>query len=105
MKITYVIVKEKSLVVCKITHKCKYGTFTSIGKAMCNPDDTFDETTGRRIAESRAKLKLFKQLYRYANYNRTIAMKYLREAARLSIKYNTAYARESEHNKKLLTEL
>lgn len=30
------------------------------GKARCSSDDTFDETVGRRIAECRAKIKMFK---------------------------------------------
>ena len=42
------------------------------GVAKCNPDDTFDETLGRRIAEGRAKRAMFQRLdesaYRAANY-------------------------------------
>lgn len=30
------------------------------GKARCSSDDTFDETVGCRIAECRAKIKMFK---------------------------------------------
>lgn len=30
------------------------------GKARCSSDDTFDEAVGRRIAECRAKIKMFK---------------------------------------------
>lgn len=37
-----------------------YGEFTVTTKARCNSDDTFDETVGKRIAESRAKAKAFK---------------------------------------------
>lgn len=37
-----------------------YGCFTVIAKARCNSTDTFDETLGKRIAESRAKAKAFK---------------------------------------------
>lgn len=36
------------------------GEFTVTAKARCNPNDTFDEVTGKRIAESRAKTKAFK---------------------------------------------
>lgn len=36
------------------------GKFTVIGKAKCNSEDIFNETTGKRIAESRAKAKAFK---------------------------------------------
>ena len=42
------------------------------GVAKCNPNDTFDETLGQRIAESRAKRAMFQRLnesaYRLANY-------------------------------------
>ena len=37
-----------------------FGSFTVTAKARCNPDDTFDEATGKKIAESRAKAKAFK---------------------------------------------
>ena len=36
------------------------GGFTVIAKARCNPNDTFDEAMGKKIAESRAKAKAFK---------------------------------------------
>lgn len=36
------------------------GQFTVRAKARCNASDTFDETVGKRIAESRAKAKMFK---------------------------------------------
>ena len=32
------------------------------GVAKCNPNDTFDETLGRRIAEGRAKRAMFQKL-------------------------------------------
>ena len=38
----------------------KYGGFTVMAKARCNPNDTFDEAMGKKIAESRAKAKAFK---------------------------------------------
>lgn len=34
-------------------------TVTSIGKAVCSPEDTFDPTLGAMIAESRAKITLY----------------------------------------------
>ena len=37
-----------------------YGEFTVTAKARCNPNDTFDVVTGKRIAESKAKTKAFK---------------------------------------------
>ena len=42
------------------------------GVAKCNPNDTFDEILGQRIAEGRAKRAMFQRLdesaYRAANY-------------------------------------
>lgn len=35
------------------------GQFIVRAKARCNASDTFDETVGKRIAESRAKVKMF----------------------------------------------
>lgn len=37
-----------------------FGEFVVTAKARCNSVDTFDETIGKRIAESRAKAKAFK---------------------------------------------
>ena len=37
-----------------------FGKFTVTAKARCNPNDTFDVVTGKRIAESKAKTKAFK---------------------------------------------
>lgn len=41
-----------------------YNKVVVIGMAKCNPSDIFDETIGKRIAESRAKIKMFKMLER-----------------------------------------
>lgn len=38
-----------------------FNTFTVRGVAKCRPGDTYDEQTGCRIAESKAKLKAFKK--------------------------------------------
>lgn len=37
-----------------------FGEFTVTAVARCNSEDTFDETIGKRIAESKAKAKAFK---------------------------------------------
>lgn len=55
---------EKRTVVCIITAmwcnmRCKF-----IGKSKCSPCDTFDEEKGRRIAESRAKTQMYRDLSR-----------------------------------------
>lgn len=38
----------------------QFGEFTVTAIARCNSEDTFDEATGKKIAESRAKAKAFK---------------------------------------------
>lgn len=43
----------------KLPHVNWDGQFTVRAKARCNASDTFDETVGKRIAESRAKAKMF----------------------------------------------
>lgn len=44
----------------KKSRKFGWCAFTVIGKAKCNEVDTFNEITGRRIAESKARLKAYK---------------------------------------------
>lgn len=36
-------------------------TNTSVGISKCHPDDTFDVVKGKRIAESKAKAKMYKK--------------------------------------------
>lgn len=48
----------------KLHIKNDFHTISIIGKAVCSKSDKFDITTGKRIAESRAKLKMFKLLER-----------------------------------------
>lgn len=58
------IVKNK-IVKCIITFNDPYCNNVKrivTGVAKCSPDDTFDETLGRRIAEGRAKRAMFQKL-------------------------------------------
>ena len=41
--------------------------FKEIGVASCNPDDVFDETFGRRLAERRASIKVYRRALRELN--------------------------------------
>lgn len=52
----------------KFYHSCSAMHFTVEGKAKRNPDDEFDPVLGERLAESRAKLKLYRFLYRVCDY-------------------------------------
>ncbi len=40
---------------------------TFIGKAVCSPDDEWDEELGRKIAYSRAKDKCYRSFFKRAN--------------------------------------
>lgn len=58
------IVKDK-IIKCIITFNDPYCNNVKRivkGVAKCSPDDTFDETLGRRIAEGRAKRAMFQRL-------------------------------------------
>lgn len=49
-----------------------YHEFFVTGWANCNPEDTYDESIGRKIAKTRAVSNAYKEVYRRAN-------KYLRK--------------------------
>jgi hypothetical protein len=63
--------KEKGVVVCKIESGIVYPTLSiggiykrveALGKAVCGKDDVYDEVRGRQIAESRAKVELYRKI-------------------------------------------
>jgi hypothetical protein len=64
--------EKKGVVVCKITSNLGHipvldGKFSfidveGIGKAVCGKDDKYDEVKGRQIAESRAKVELYRKI-------------------------------------------
>ena len=68
-------VLKNRIVKCIITFEdpyCNNVKRVVTGVAKCNPDDKFDATLGKRIAEGRAKRAMFQRLeesaYRAANY-------------------------------------
>lgn len=62
--------EEKGVVVCKIKSYITFSpvkgpvfkTIESIGKAVCGKNDKYDEVKGRQIAESRAKVELYRKI-------------------------------------------
>lgn len=77
--IKYYTNKEKGTVICVMTLKHLSGsTFSIKGIATCSTTDTFDETKGRRIAESRAKYKMFRGLARGHNERINLIMPILK---------------------------
>lgn len=76
-------------------------TFRVKGIAKCNPDDTFDEVLGKRIAQSRAKEKsygiaaiIWSSMARYL-------MNITNQCFNLSNNCIAEYTKEKEHIKKL----
>ena len=64
--------EKKGVVVCKIESFITYNIITlpyvktkkveALGKAVCGKDDKYDEVKGRQIAESRAKVELYRKI-------------------------------------------
>lgn len=63
--------EKKGVVVCKIESFIEldsplilydYKKVEALGKAVCGKDDVYDEVKGRQIAESRAKVELYRKL-------------------------------------------
>ena len=63
--------EKKGVVVCKIESGIVYPTLSmgyvykkieALGKAICGKDDEYNEVKGRQIAESRAKVELYRKL-------------------------------------------
>jgi uncharacterized protein YkuJ len=62
IKTKYFVNEKEGVVVCVVSGFIYSNPFTLKGVAKCNLSvDKFNETTGRRIAESRAKAKMFKK--------------------------------------------
>ena len=75
---SFVVVKKSRKTICTINCRLElflYGShepsleinFKEIGVASCNPDDAFDETFGRRLAERRASIKVYRRALRELN--------------------------------------
>ena len=63
--------EKKGVVVCKIESFIEYTSpealfnykkVESTGKAVCGKDDVYDEVKGKQIAESRAKVELYRKI-------------------------------------------
>lgn len=88
-----------------ITQKAYYINeiyFTVIGQAFCDPSDKFDETVGKRIAETRARMEVYrimKEINSFiAEYITDLSAK-LEEAKE---KTNFLWFREVDHERNLV---
>lgn len=101
----YVVNSEKGVVVCIINGYVKINnkSFEVRGISRCHKDDKFDEVKGRRLAESRAKQKMFKFAKKTAEdfYKEIVGPAH--ELVTNFIKSNTlCYESEVKHALKLL---
>ena len=74
-----------------------YGKFTVKAKARCNATDTFDVETGRMIAESRAKAKMFNISSRVYKLCSDALTKMAKECSNSSVACEQAMMIENDH--------
>ena len=74
-----------------------YGKFTVKAKARCNATDTFDVETGKRIAESRAKAKMFNISSRVYKLCSDALTKLAKECSNSSVACEQAMMIENDH--------
>lgn len=85
-------IKKEKYTTVEETTKCRllieaqitpswYHKFYVAGWSNCNPEDTYDESIGRKIAKARAVTKAYKEAYRCAT-------KYLKEQLMYIDSYN-----------------
>lgn len=75
----------------------RYGKFTVKAKARCNATDTFDVETGKRIAESRAKAKMFNISSRVYKLCSDALTKLAKECSNSSVACEQAMMIENDH--------
>ena len=75
----------------------RYGKFTVKAKARCNATDTFDVETGRMIAESRAKAKMFNISSRVYKLCSDALTKLAKECSNSSLACEQAMMIENNH--------
>lgn len=71
------------------------------GVAKCNPEDTFDFKTGKRIAVARAEVKAYKFYQRYLKEYNQVYQQLADETANLFFKLN----KQITHNKEYIADI
>ena len=74
-----------------------HGRFTVKAKARCNATDTFDVETGRMIAESRAKAKMFSISSKVYKLCSSALTKLAKECSNSSVACEKAMMIENDH--------
>ena len=59
--------KQYSIISCNIFYYINNSKYIATGVARCNSEDIFNEIKGKRIAESRAKIKMFSKILDFIN--------------------------------------
>lgn len=102
--------EKKGVVVCKITSYVVIDSpylyyytkkVESTGKATCGKEDVYDEVKGRQIAESRAKIELYRKIREFIN---DIKKQYFNEEMDLTnqkSRYERLIAKEKLHIEEL----
>lgn len=103
--------KEKGVVVCKIdSYICfDYPQFINfrcqkikaIGKAVCGKEDTYSEVKGRQIAESRAKVELYRKIKEAITELKTQFFNEEMDLANQKARYDRLISKEVSHIKEL----
>lgn len=79
----------------------EFGKFTVTAIAKCNPKDEFNESVGRRVAESRAKAKAFKTAKNVWKCISEVLTKEILGASNMESNCEMAERFEMKHVKKL----
>ena len=74
-----------------------YGKFTVKAKARCNATDTFNAETGKRIAEGRAKAKMFSISSKVYKLCSDALTKLAKECSKSSVACEQAMVIENDH--------
>jgi hypothetical protein len=103
IKTRYFVNEKEGIVVCVVSGFIYHDPFSFKGVAKCNLDvDKFNETTGRRIAESRAKAKMFKKAMKVHSDFLDFFENKRKESLRLVKACEHCFEKEVNHIKELL---
>lgn len=102
--IEYIVNTKKKVVVCIIKADILSILYKCVGIAKCSEEDTFDEIKGKRIAESRAKTRIYKEAEKLYRGNIKQIIKINTECINRIEFCRYLYEKEKEHIHKLCEE-
>ena len=98
----YVVNKTKRSVACIMIVSICGDIHKVVGLSKCSPDDTFDETKGKRIAESRAKAQVYSIAANTYKESASCFLELLKKHNELEEYCKLLHAKEREHINNLL---